>query len=172
MRLYDLQGDNQQFLLGSEVAELGIIDTRIHENGLIALTGSFDSYRWKTGKMRGYWRLQPLVCHHHLLLSFAAAGRHLCWLKATQEAMSSFPYSKRAGSTHGINGVNFLTSPQSSRSIFWKRNSRFIYRQLCIHQNWPRLIILLLRKPSLYYDSGQCFHVSRINATQTFMDVY
>ena len=45
MRLYDLQGDNQQFLLGSEVAELGIIDTRIHQNGLIALTGSFDSYR-------------------------------------------------------------------------------------------------------------------------------
>lgn len=39
-RLYDLQGDYQQFSVGSEEAELGIIDARIHENGLVALTGS------------------------------------------------------------------------------------------------------------------------------------
>ncbi|KAG2036792.1 vacuolar assembling sorting protein VPS16 [Suillus americanus] len=39
-RLYDLQGDYQQFSLGNEAAELGIIDARIHENGLVALTGS------------------------------------------------------------------------------------------------------------------------------------
>lgn len=39
-RLYDLQGDYQQFSLGNEAAELGIIDARIHENGLVALTSS------------------------------------------------------------------------------------------------------------------------------------
>lgn len=38
-RLYDLQGDYQQYSLGNEASELGIIDARIHENGLVALTG-------------------------------------------------------------------------------------------------------------------------------------
>ncbi|KAF7316202.1 putative vacuolar protein sorting-associated protein 16-like protein [Mycena indigotica] len=39
-RLYDLQGDYQQYSLGSEAGEMGVIDARIHDNGLVALTGS------------------------------------------------------------------------------------------------------------------------------------
>jgi len=39
-RVYDLQGDYQQYSLGSEASELGVIDARIHDNGLVALTGS------------------------------------------------------------------------------------------------------------------------------------
>ncbi|KAF8887599.1 vacuolar protein sorting-associated protein 16 [Infundibulicybe gibba] len=39
-RLYDLQGDYQQHSLGGEAGELGVIDARIHENGLVAMTGS------------------------------------------------------------------------------------------------------------------------------------
>lgn len=39
-RLYDLQGDYQQYSLGSEASELGVIDARIHEGGLVALTSS------------------------------------------------------------------------------------------------------------------------------------
>ncbi|KAF8068755.1 vacuolar assembling/sorting protein VPS16 [Lyophyllum atratum] len=39
-RLYDLQGDYEQYSLGSEAAELGVIDARIHDNGLVAMTGS------------------------------------------------------------------------------------------------------------------------------------
>jgi hypothetical protein len=39
-RLYDLQGDYQQYSLGPEAAELGIIDARIHDNGFVALTTS------------------------------------------------------------------------------------------------------------------------------------
>lgn len=39
-RVYDLQGDYQQYSLGSEAAELGVTDARIHENGMVALTGS------------------------------------------------------------------------------------------------------------------------------------
>ncbi|KZT35392.1 vacuolar protein sorting-associated protein 16 [Sistotremastrum suecicum HHB10207 ss-3] len=37
-RLYDLQGEYQQFSLGPDAAEAGIIDAKIHENGLVALT--------------------------------------------------------------------------------------------------------------------------------------
>ena len=37
--MYDLQGEYQQFSLGSESTEVGVIDARIHENGLVALTG-------------------------------------------------------------------------------------------------------------------------------------
>ncbi|KAL0960087.1 hypothetical protein HGRIS_011732 [Hohenbuehelia grisea] len=39
-RLYDLQGDYQQHSLGSDAGELGIIDAQVHDNGLVALTGS------------------------------------------------------------------------------------------------------------------------------------
>lgn len=39
-RLYDLQGDYQQHSLGTEAAELGIIDARIHDSGFVALTTS------------------------------------------------------------------------------------------------------------------------------------
>ncbi|KAF7426120.1 hypothetical protein PC9H_008486 [Pleurotus ostreatus] len=39
-RLYDLQGDYQQYSLGSEAGELGIVDACIYESGLVAITGS------------------------------------------------------------------------------------------------------------------------------------
>ncbi|PCH35379.1 vacuolar protein sorting-associated protein 16 [Wolfiporia cocos MD-104 SS10] len=39
-RLYDLQGDYQQYSFGAEAMEMGIIDARVHENGIVALTGS------------------------------------------------------------------------------------------------------------------------------------
>lgn len=39
-RLYDLQGEYQQHSLGTDAAEMGIIDARIYGNGLVALTSS------------------------------------------------------------------------------------------------------------------------------------
>lgn len=39
-RIYDLQGDYEQYSLGNEAAEMGIIDARIQDHGLVALTGS------------------------------------------------------------------------------------------------------------------------------------
>lgn len=39
-RIYDLQGEYQQYSLGTEAAELGVIDARIHDNGLVALTST------------------------------------------------------------------------------------------------------------------------------------
>ncbi|KZP18145.1 vacuolar protein sorting-associated protein 16 [Athelia psychrophila] len=39
-RIYDLQGEYQQYSLGTDAGELGITDARIHESGMVALTGS------------------------------------------------------------------------------------------------------------------------------------
>lgn len=39
-RLYDLQGEYTQFSLGAEGTDFGIIDARIYEGGLVAMTGS------------------------------------------------------------------------------------------------------------------------------------
>lgn len=39
-RLYNLQGSYEQFSLGSEVAEVGILQARIHEEGIVALVGA------------------------------------------------------------------------------------------------------------------------------------
>jgi len=52
-RLYDLQGDYQQYSLGPEAAELGIIDARIHDGGLVAMTSSFNLLEvkdWEGGR--------------------------------------------------------------------------------------------------------------------------
>lgn len=52
-RLYDLQGDYQQYSLGNEASEMGIIDARIHEHGLVALTSSLTLLEvkgWDGGK--------------------------------------------------------------------------------------------------------------------------
>lgn len=39
-RIYDLQGDYVQYSLGSDASETGVVDVRIHESGLVALTGA------------------------------------------------------------------------------------------------------------------------------------
>ncbi|KAK2461284.1 hypothetical protein APHAL10511_006811 [Amanita phalloides] len=52
-RLYDLQGEYQQFSLGNEAADLGVVDARIHENGLVALTGALTLLEvkgWRGGR--------------------------------------------------------------------------------------------------------------------------
>ena len=52
-RVYDLQGEYTQHSLGNEAGELGIIDARIHESGLVALTGQLtflEVKEWTGGK--------------------------------------------------------------------------------------------------------------------------
>ena len=52
-RIYDLQGEYKQFSLGSEAQEVGIIDARIHESGLVAMTGNLGLLEikgWEGGK--------------------------------------------------------------------------------------------------------------------------
>lgn len=52
-RIYDLQGDYRQHSLGNEAAETGIVDARIHDNGLVAMTGSLSLLEvkgWEGGR--------------------------------------------------------------------------------------------------------------------------
>jgi len=52
-RVYDLQGEYRQFSLGSEASESGIIDAKIHETGLVAMTGALallEVKNWEGGK--------------------------------------------------------------------------------------------------------------------------
>lgn len=39
-RVYDLQGEYQQYSLGTEATEVGVIDVKFHEAGFVAMTGS------------------------------------------------------------------------------------------------------------------------------------
>jgi len=52
-RLYDLQGDYVQFSLGTDAGEVGITDARIHDDGLVVVTGSLQLLEvkgWEGGK--------------------------------------------------------------------------------------------------------------------------
>ena len=52
-RLYDLQGDYQQYTLGGEATELGVIDAHIYDNGLVAMIGNLTILEvkgWEGGK--------------------------------------------------------------------------------------------------------------------------
>lgn len=55
-RLYDLQGDYQQYSLGSDAAEMGVIDARVHDSGLVALTGSLTLL-----EVKGWQGARPLT---------------------------------------------------------------------------------------------------------------
>lgn len=53
-RLYDLVGEYIQYSLGSEASELGVIDAKIYENGLVAMTSNvtlFEVKGWNGGKV-------------------------------------------------------------------------------------------------------------------------
>ena len=52
-RVYDLQGDYQQYTLGGEATELGVIDAHIYDNGLVAMIGNLallEVKGWEGGK--------------------------------------------------------------------------------------------------------------------------
>ena len=55
-RVYDLQGEYQQYSLGPEAAELGIVDAKIHENGMVAMTSSLTLL-----EVKGWSGGRPLV---------------------------------------------------------------------------------------------------------------
>ena len=69
-RLYDLQGDYQHYSLGTEASELGVIDAKIHENGMVAMTSSLSLLEvkgWSGGRPlvlanpgKQYDRLRPI----------------------------------------------------------------------------------------------------------------
>ncbi|KIO15844.1 hypothetical protein M407DRAFT_235273 [Tulasnella calospora MUT 4182] len=58
-RLYTLQGDYQQFSLGPEAAEMGVIDAKIYEQGLVALTSNVTLF-----EVKGWTGSKPLTLAH------------------------------------------------------------------------------------------------------------
>ncbi|KAG8907134.1 hypothetical protein FRB99_005242 [Tulasnella sp. 403] len=58
-RVYTLQGDYQQFSLGPEAAETGVIDAKIYEQGMVAMTGNVTLM-----EVKGWTGSKPLVLAH------------------------------------------------------------------------------------------------------------
>jgi vacuolar protein sorting-associated protein 16 len=70
-RLYDLQGRYEQYSLGSEVAEVGVLQAQIHEEGIVALVGpEHGSFNGQVGlvEVRGWQGGRPV--------KFADSGVH------------------------------------------------------------------------------------------------
>jgi vacuolar protein sorting-associated protein 16 len=87
-RIYDLQGEYEQHSLGSEAAEMGVIDARIHDNGLVALTGSLTLLEvkgWSGG--RPLTLANPGMCTEKLS---AVSGEYLRFPAGLQEPPASW----------------------------------------------------------------------------------
>lgn len=59
-RLYDLQGDYIQHSLGADAGETGIIDARIYENGLVAMTGALPGTSIGLLEIKGWSGAKPI----------------------------------------------------------------------------------------------------------------
>lgn len=90
--MYDLQGDYQQYSLGSDAAELGVIDARIHENGLVALTGSLLLL-----EVKGWEGAKPLTLANPGKLSFPALVDPLLITTRRINSATSFMGSHTSG---------------------------------------------------------------------------
>ncbi|KAG1823496.1 vacuolar assembling sorting protein VPS16 [Suillus subaureus] len=106
-RLYDLQGDYQQFSLGNEAAELGIIDARIHENGLVALTGSLTLLEvkdWEGGRplaLANPGISEPPHSHVEVLLSVDATILTVDNLESADQRVARGPFLHVSPSPNG-----------------------------------------------------------------------
>ncbi|KAG1760673.1 Vps16, N-terminal region-domain-containing protein [Suillus occidentalis] len=137
-RLYDLQGDYQQFSVGSEEAELGIIDARIHENGLVALTGSLTLLEvkdWEGGRPLALanpgisepphsWAVIPpdqsISRHVEVLLSVDATILTVDNLESTDQRVARGPFLRVSLSPNG----KFLAL-LTSAGLLWVVSSDF-----------------------------------------------
>lgn len=137
-RLYDLQGDYQQFSVGSEEAELGIIDARIHENGLVALTGSLTLLEvkdWEGGRPLALanpgisepphsWAVIPpdqsISRHVEVLLSVDATILTVDNLESTDQRVARGPFLRVSPSPNG----KFLAL-LTSAGLLWVVSSDF-----------------------------------------------
>ncbi|KIJ36797.1 hypothetical protein M422DRAFT_179088, partial [Sphaerobolus stellatus SS14] len=140
-RIYDLQGDYQQFSLGPEAAETGIIDARIHENGMIALTGSMSLLEvkgWEGGKPLvlaspgiseppASWAIIPpdqtISRHVEVLLSSESTILSVDTLGSTDQRISRGPFSHFSPSPNGkmlalltLSGVLWVVSTDFQHS--------------------------------------------------------
>ncbi|THH32927.1 hypothetical protein EUX98_g1236 [Antrodiella citrinella] len=118
-RLYDLQGDYQQYSLGTEASELGILDARIHEAGLVALTESLTLLEvkgWEGAKPLTLanpgltqpphsWAVIPpdltISRHVEVLLSTETTVYSVDNLETTDQRLSRGPFTHLAPSPNG-----------------------------------------------------------------------
>ncbi|KIY47376.1 vacuolar protein sorting-associated protein 16 [Fistulina hepatica ATCC 64428] len=118
-RLYDLQGEYNQHSLGSEAAELGIVDAQVYENGLVAITGAYslldikgwDGARPSTLANPGLlesphsWAVIPpdlnISRHVEVLLSVDATVYRVDNLETVDQRLSRGPYTHISPSPNG-----------------------------------------------------------------------
>ncbi|RPD64273.1 vacuolar protein sorting-associated protein 16 [Lentinus tigrinus ALCF2SS1-7] len=141
-RVYDLQGEYQQYSLGSEAGEMGIIDARIHETGLVALTGSLtflEVKEWTGGKPLTLanpglsqppqsWTVIPpdqtISRHVEVLLSIDSTIYSVDNLESLDQRISRGPFSHMSPSPNGkslalltFSGLLWVVSTDFQRSL-------------------------------------------------------
>ncbi|KAH8829053.1 vacuolar assembling/sorting protein VPS16 [Flagelloscypha sp. PMI_526] len=141
-RLYDLQGDYEQFSLGTEASESGVVDAKIYQNGLVALTGTLtllEVQGWKGGKPMtlanpnlaappNAWAVIPsdlnISRHVEVLMSVDATVISVDNLESTDQRLSRGPFTHVSPSPNGkllalltYNGTLWVVSSDFQRSI-------------------------------------------------------
>ncbi|KAH9962881.1 vacuolar assembling/sorting protein VPS16 [Russula dissimulans] len=127
-RLYDLQGDYVQFSLGTDAGEVGITDARIHDDGLVAMTGSLQLLEvkgWEGGKPLTLanpslsepptvWTLIPpdltVSRHVEVLLSVGDSVLSVDNLEAIDQRLSRGPFTHMVPSPNGKSLALLTTS--------------------------------------------------------------
>ncbi|KAH9941720.1 vacuolar protein sorting-associated protein 16 [Epithele typhae] len=141
-RIYDLQGEYTQYSLGSEAGELGIVDARIHESGLVALTGQLtflEVKEWTGGKPLTLanpglaqppqsWTVIPpdqtISRHVEVLLSVDQTILSVDNLENIDQRISRGPFTHMSPSPNGkslalltYNGLLWVVSTDFQRSL-------------------------------------------------------
>ncbi|KAI0743728.1 vacuolar protein sorting-associated protein 16 [Daedaleopsis nitida] len=141
-RIYNLQGEYQQYSLGSEAGELGIVDARIHETGLVALTGSLtflEVKEWQGAKCLTLanpslsqppqsWTVIPpdqtISRHVEVLLSVESTIYSVDNLESVDQRISRGPFAHMSPSPNGkslalltFSGLLWVVSTDFQRSL-------------------------------------------------------
>ncbi|KJA15614.1 hypothetical protein HYPSUDRAFT_1068261 [Hypholoma sublateritium FD-334 SS-4] len=141
-RLYDLQGDYEQHSLGTEAAEMGVIDARIHDNGLVALTNALTLLEvkgWEGNRPLALanpnisepphaWAVIPpdlnISRHVEVLLSVDATIYAVDNLESVDQRLSRGPFTHVSPSPNGkslalltFNGILWVVSTDFQRNL-------------------------------------------------------
>ncbi|KZO95381.1 vacuolar protein sorting-associated protein 16 [Calocera viscosa TUFC12733] len=137
-RIYDLQGEYEQFSLGSEAQEEGVIDAQIHETGLVAISGSLSFLEvrgWEGGKAQtlastglssppNCWAIMPpeltVSRHAEVLISTESTIFTLDNLECVDQRVSRGPFTFVAVSPNG-KALALLTQA----NVLWVVSSDF-----------------------------------------------
>ncbi|KAI0319241.1 vacuolar assembling/sorting protein VPS16 [Amylostereum chailletii] len=141
-RLYDLQGDYEQYSLGGDAAEVGIVDAKIHEAGLVALTGSLQLLEvrgWGGGRAMALanpglseppysWTIIPpdltISRHTEVLLSVESSILTVDNLETVDQRLSRGPFTHMVASPNGkslalrtFSGMLWVVSTDFQRNL-------------------------------------------------------